>query len=75
MDPIVVHDLPASAQAALRELAARHHRTVDAEVQAILLASLSPGPVTIGDRLSGVGGTAFDLGSSGFGLTTGAPDL
>lgn len=52
MEQILIRNLPAGTKAAIRVLAERHGRSVEAEVHAIIAAALEHEPISINDMLS-----------------------
>ena len=75
MDQILIRNLPAGTKAALRARAKQHHRSVEAEVRAILADSLEREPVTIVDLLSTDDGADIDFEPERLGLTARSPEL
>lgn len=52
MEQILIRGLPAGTKAALRALAERHGRSVEAQVRAIIAAALEREPISLNDLLS-----------------------
>lgn len=61
MEQILIRNLPAGTKAALRALAERHSRSVEAEARAILTGALHGSPATIVDMLSTDEGSDIDF--------------
>lgn len=75
MDQILIRNLPAGTKAALRARAKQHHRSVEAEVRAILADSLEREPVTIVDLLSTDDGADIDFEPERLGLRARSAEL
>ena len=75
MEQILIRNLPAGTKAALRVRAERHHRSVEAEVRAILAGALCRPAVTIVDLLCADEGADFEFEPERLGLTARTPDL
>ena len=75
MEQILVRNLPDGTKAALRVRAEQHHRSVEAEVRAILSLALDREPATIVDLLATVEGVAIEFGPERLGVVGRTPDL
>lgn len=75
MEQIVVRNLPAGTKAALRARAEQHHRSVEAEVRALLAEALRAGPASIVDLVSTDVGVGVDFEPERLSLEVRAADL
>lgn len=72
---MLIRSLPEGTKAALKVRAEYHHRSVEAEVRAILADALDREPVTLVDLLSSDEGAEVGFEPEGLGLTARVPDL
>lgn len=75
MEQIVVRNLPPGTKAAIRARADNHHRSMEAEVRAILAAALERGPATMVELLSSDEGAEIEFEPGRIGLTARSADL
>ncbi len=75
MEQVLVRNLPTGTKAALRARAKAHHRSVEAEMRAILAAALEQDDVTIVDLLSTDEGVDIEFEPERLGLAARAADL
>jgi len=75
MEQILIRSLPAGTKAALRALAERHDRSVEAEARAIIAAALEREPLRINDLLSMDEGAEIDFEPQPLDLKAHAPEL
>lgn len=75
MEQLLIRNLPAGTKAALRARAQQHHRSVEAEVRALLADSLEREPVTIIDLLSTDEGADIEFEPERLGLTARTAEL
>ncbi len=75
MEQIVIRNLPEGTKAALRERAARHHHSVEAEARAIITAGLAGEDVPMSVLLAADTGHDIDFEPERLGLTARTPDL
>lgn len=75
MEQILVRNLPDGTKAALRVRAEQHHRSVEAEVRAILSLALDREPATIVDLLATVEGVGVEFEPERLGVVGRTPDL
>ena len=75
MEQIVVRNLPAGTKAALRARAEQHHRSVEAEVRALLAEALRREPSSIVDLVSTDVGVEIDFEPERLSLEARVADL
>ena len=75
MERILIRNLPAGPKLELKRRAARHHRSVEAEVREILADALAQEPPTLVDLLGTDEGADIEFEPERLGLTARMPDL
>ena len=75
MEQILIRSLPAGTKAALRALAERHDRSVEAEARAIIASALAREPIRITDLLSMDEGADIDFEPRPLDLKAREPEL
>lgn len=75
MEQILIRNLPAGTQAALKARAEQHHRSVEAETREILVSALKRELITIVDLLSTDEGADIEFEPERLGLAARIPDL
>lgn len=74
-EQILVRNLPEGTKAALRALAERHRRSVEAETREIIAEALAENPTTLVDLLAGDEGADIEFEPGRLGLTGRDPEL
>lgn len=75
MERILIRNLPPGTKAALRVMAERHRRSLEAEARAILTSAVETGPMTLVDLLSTDEGADIEFDPERLGLSERTAEL